>query len=284
MAPSSPPPLPPGVAAFCRAVPKAELHVHIEGTLEPELQLALAARNGLPPPYASASAGRALRDFTCLADFLALYYAGCSCLVERADFADLMAAYLARASAEGVRRAEIMFDPQSHLGRGLGWEAILGGLEDGMAAGRAASGISAALILCFLRHEGAEKAGSVLTDFLALPQSVRQSVCAVGLDSNEIYPTPEPWAPVFARAAAAGLKTVCHAGEEESAAYMRQVGSLPPPPASSVRLKPAPRAPSARPPGCPPAEPPIPTIHPTSRRTGGGHAVRRPHRPRRQGG
>jgi adenosine deaminase len=214
------PPLSAALAAFCVAVPKAELHVHLEGTLEPGLLLALAARNGLPAPHASLEAAVAARSFTCLDDFLALYYAGCAVLLTRADFRDVMAAYLARAAADGVRHAEVFFDPQSHLSRGVSWEDLLGGLGDAMRAAEQA--VSSRLIMCFLRHLGGEAAMETLDAVLGCAARAA-AIAGVGLDSNELYETPAPWAPVFAKASAAGLRLCCHAGEEESAAYVRQV-------------------------------------------------------------
>jgi adenosine deaminase len=222
MAPPPVPALSASVASFCCAVPKAELHVHVEGTLEPALLLSLAARNGLPAPHGSVRAAVAARDFTCLADFLALYYQGCAVLLTRHDFRDVLHAYLTRAHADGVAHAEVFFDPQSHTSRGVSWDAMLGGLADARKEAAAEHGMSSALVMCFLRHLGAEAAMETL-DAVLSDATRRAAITGIGLDSNEIYDDPSPWAPVFAKAAAAGLRLCCHAGEEESAAYVAAV-------------------------------------------------------------
>lgn len=170
------------VAAFCCSVPKAELHVHIEGTLEPELELELALRNQLPLPFTSSASAHEARDFSCLSDFLALYYGGCAVLMKQLDFHELCYAYLLKAASEGVKHAEIFFDPQSHLTRGVSWEAIICGLASGAAAAERATGVTASLILCFLRHLGAEAAMETLSAVLGNAER-RSAIIGVGLDS-----------------------------------------------------------------------------------------------------
>lgn len=202
---------------FLRRLPKAELHLHIEGTLEPELMLTLAERNGVAAPFANVEAARAAYRFADLQGFLDLYYRGMSVLHTDADFADLAAAYLERAADEGIVHAELFFDPQAHSGRGIALETVLSGLTGAMAEAEARRGISSVLIPCFLRDRGAEAA-------MACWEALRPHAAgfaAIGLDSAEVGHPPEPFAPVFAMARAAGLRTVAHAGEEGPAAYIR---------------------------------------------------------------
>jgi adenine deaminase len=199
-----------------RAAPKAELHIHIEGSLEPELIFELARRNGVALPYASVEALRAAYAFTNLQSFLDIYYAGASVLLKEADFFDMAWAYFQRAKADGVVRAELFFDPQTHTERGVPMATVIGGLR--RACDRAASelGISAALILCFLRHLSEEAAFETLEQ--ALPY--REHFIGVGLDSSERGHPPEKFARVFARCRELGLHGVAHAGEEGPPAYI----------------------------------------------------------------
>jgi adenosine deaminase len=199
--------------AFLRGLPKAELHLHIEGTLEPELSFALAARNGVTLPYPDVQALRAAYQFQDLQSFLDLYYAGASVLRTAQDFHDLARAYLQVAAAEHVVRAEIFFDPQTHTARGIPLATVLEGLDRACQEARAA-GVSAALILCFLRHLPEAEAFATLEE--ALPH--RDRILGIGLDSSERGHPPEKFARVFARCRELGFRRVAHAGEEGPAA------------------------------------------------------------------
>jgi adenosine deaminase len=201
-----------------RMLPKAELHVHIEGTLEPELLVRLARRNGVALPSSDPEVLRAEYRFTSLQSFLDIYYRNVSVLRTEADFRDLAAAYLARAASGGVRRAEIFFDPQQHLSGGVPLETVFAGLSAGLAEGRSAHGISADLILCFLRDRGPDEAMTMLR--VALPY--RQHFIGVGLDSAEVGYPPALFGEVYAAAAAEGLHRVAHAGEEAGPDYVWQ--------------------------------------------------------------
>lgn len=201
---------------FERGLPKAELHLHIEGTLEPELLFALASRNSVPLRYKDVAALRAAYRFEDLQSFLDIYYEGAKVLLKDKDFADLARAYLERAAGQGIRHAEMFFDPQTHTGRGVPFETVLEGLEGGIEAARGL-GISTRLILCFLRHLSAEEAMRALET--ALPFKGR--FIGVGLDSSEKGNPPGRFADVFARARAEGLRIVAHAGEEGPARYIR---------------------------------------------------------------
>jgi len=203
--------------ALLRRMPKAELHVHIEGTLEPELILRLAARNGVPLAYASVEALRAAYAFTDLQSFLDLYYAGASVLREERDFFDMAWAYLERAAADNVVHAEIFFDPQTHTARGVPIETVIVGLHHACQRAHQEWGISARLILCFLRHLSEDEAFATLEQ--ALPY--RAHFIGVGLDSSERDHPPEKFARVFARCRELGLHLVAHAGEEGPPAYIR---------------------------------------------------------------
>ena len=202
--------------ALLRALPKAELHIHIEGSLEPELIFALAARNGVALPYPSVEALRQAYAFTNLQSFLDIYYAGASVLRTEQDFFDMAWAYLQRAAADGVVRTEIFFDPQTHTARGVPMGAVIEGLHRACVQAQAQLGVSAALILCFLRHLSEEDALQTLE--AALPW--RDRFIGVGLDSSELGHPPEKFARVFARAHALGLHRVAHAGEEGPPAYV----------------------------------------------------------------
>jgi len=202
--------------ALLRRMPKAELHMHIEGSLEPELIFALAQRNGVKLPYASEEALRRAYAFTDLQSFLDIYYAGASVLLKEQDFFDMAFAYLARAADDNVVHAEIFFDPQTHTERGVPIEAVIVGLSHAMRRAHAELGISSALILCFLRHLSEEAALATLEQ--ALPY--RHQFIGVGLDSSERGHPPEKFARVFARARELGLHVVAHAGEEGPPAYI----------------------------------------------------------------
>ncbi|CAD5372513.1 Adenine deaminase [Rubrivivax sp. A210] len=199
-----------------RRMPKAELHIHIEGSLEPELLFALARRNGVALAHADVQALRAAYAFSDLQSFLDIYYAGAAVLLHERDFHDLAWAYLQRAAADGVVRAEIFFDPQTHTERGVPFAAVIQGLASACRRAEAELGLSAALILCFLRHLSEASAQATLEQ--ALPW--RQHFIAVGLDSSERGHPPEKFARVFARCRELGLRVVAHAGEEGPPAYI----------------------------------------------------------------
>ncbi len=198
------------------AIPKAELHIHIEGSLEPELIFALAQRNGLSLPYASEAALREAYAFTNLQSFLDIYYAGASVLLHEADFHDMAWAYFLRAKADNVVHAELFFDPQTHTARGVPMATVIQGLASACARAKAELGISAELILCFLRHLSEEDAFATLE--AALPY--RKHFIGVGLDSSEVGHPPSKFSRVFARCRELGLHIVAHAGEEGPPAYI----------------------------------------------------------------
>lgn len=208
--------------AFALACPKAELHVHIEGTLEPELAFALAQRNAIDFPYASTDALRAAYDFSDLQSFLDLYYACADVLRSETDFHDLMLAYLRRAHQDGIVHAEIFFDPQTHTARGIGFETVLNGLEAGAATAKSECGISSRLILCFLRHLSEEDGFATLAQ--AEPYLAR--IHGFGLDSSERGHPPAKFARLFARCRALGKPVVAHAGEEGPPDYIYQALDL----------------------------------------------------------
>ncbi len=199
-----------------REMPKAELHIHIEGSLEPELIFALAKKNGVALAYDSVEALRAAYAFTDLQSFLDIYYAGASVLVDADDFEAMAMAYFRRAAADRVVHAEVFFDPQTHTERGVAIGTVIEGLSRACRRAEAELGITAALILCFLRHLSEGDALSTLRD--ALPY--REHFIGVGLDSSERGHPPEKFARVFAEAGRLGLHRVAHAGEEGPAAYI----------------------------------------------------------------
>ncbi len=211
-----PPITPERLPDLLRLMPKAELHIHIEGSLEPELIFALARRNGVALPYASVEALRAAYAFTNLQSFLDIYYAGASVLITEQDFYDMTRAYLLKAAQDHVIHTEIFFDPQTHTARGVSMETVLKGLHRACADAQAELGISAALILCFLRHLSEAEAFATLEQ--ALPW--RDLIIGVGLDSGEVGNPPEKFARVFARCRELGLHLVAHAGEEGPPAYI----------------------------------------------------------------
>ncbi|WP_069811537.1 adenosine deaminase [Streptomyces sp. TP-A0874] len=199
-------------------IPKAELHLHIEGSLEPDLAFALAERNGVVLPYASEDELRQAYHFDGLQDFLDLYYSLMAVLRTEDDFAELAHAYLARARRQGVRHAEIFFDPQAHTARGVAIGTVIGGLSRALDEAPAAYGITTRLIMCFLRDQSAE---SALETFEAARPHLDR-IAAVGLDSAEAGNPPSKFREVYAQARAAGLKCVAHAGEEGPPAYITE--------------------------------------------------------------
>jgi adenosine deaminase len=204
------------LVGLARALPKAELHLHIEGTLEPELMFELAKRNGARLPYASEDEVRRAYVFSDLQSFLDIYYAGCGVLVTEQDFYDLTWAYLQRAAAQGVRHAEIFFDPQTHTERGVAFETVISGIHRALDDARQHLQITSGLILCFLRHLSEDAALRTLSE--ALPY--RERLLGVGLDSSEIGHPPAKFRRVYERAREAGLLPVAHAGEEGPPAYI----------------------------------------------------------------
>ena len=202
--------------AFIWRLPKAELHVHIEGTLEPELSFELAARNKVALPYADVDELRRAYVFDDLQSFLDIYYAGCSVLLTEQDFYDLTTAYLTRAASQGVRHAEIFFDPQTHTDRGVPFERCITGISRALQHGEDQQGISSGLILCFLRHLSEEAA----LDTLEEARPFAHLLTAVGLDSAEVGNPPSKFTAAFRRAREMGLPGVAHAGEEGPPAYI----------------------------------------------------------------
>lgn len=201
---------------FIQAMPKAELHIHIEGSLEPELIFELARRNQVKLPYASVEELRAAYAFTNLQSFLDIYYAGASVLLHEADFFDMAWAYFLRAKADNVVHAELFFDPQTHTDRGVPFAAVIDGLRRACDQAKSQLGIQAELILCFLRHLSEEAA------FVTLQQARphRDKFVGVGLDSSEVGHPPEKFQRVFAAARELGLRAVAHAGEEGPPQYI----------------------------------------------------------------
>jgi adenosine deaminase len=206
------------IVRLARELPKAELHLHIEGTLEPELMFRLAGRNGVKLPYASVDEVRRAYVFSNLQSCLDIYYAGCSVLVTEQDFYDLTWAYLERASAEGVRHAEIFFDPQTHTDRGVAFETVITGIHRALHDARSRLSLTSGLILCFLRHLSAESAIQTLSE--ALPYA--EWLTGVGLDSSEVGNPPGKFREAFARAREVGLLPVAHAGEEGPPDYISE--------------------------------------------------------------
>ena len=202
--------------AFIRRLPKAELHLHIEGALEPEMMFDLARRNGVVLSYPSVEATRAAYAFRDLQSFLDIYYAGAAVLLHERDFYDLAMAYFHRARADGVVHAELFFDPQTHTARGVAFETVLAGLERAAQDAEALLGISSRLILCFLRHLSEAEAFATLE--LSRPHHHR--IHGVGLDSSEQGHPPAKFERVFACCHDLGLRLVAHAGEEGPPAYV----------------------------------------------------------------
>jgi adenosine deaminase len=202
--------------SFISAMPKAELHLHIEGTLEPEMMMALAKRNGVTLPYADVDAIRNAYRFNSLQDFLDLYYAGMSVLQTRQDFFDLGSAYLAKMAEQNVRHVEIFFDPQGHTSRGISFDTVLSGLTDALDKARREFAITSKLIMCFLRHLPEEQA----FDTLKSACRCKQHIFGVGLDSSEKGNPPSKFERVFGEAREEGFVPVAHAGEEGPASYV----------------------------------------------------------------
>lgn len=201
---------------FVAGLPKIELHLHIEGTLEPELLFALAERNHIELPYPDVDSLRAAYQFTNLQSFLDLYYQGAAVLQTQADFFDLTWAYLLRCQQDNVVHTEIFFDPQTHTSRGIGFETVILGIQAALEQGERQLGITSRLILCFLRHLSEGSAFATLEQ--ALPY--KHLIHGVGLDSSELGNPPEKFARVFARAKVEGWRLVAHAGEEGPASYI----------------------------------------------------------------
>ena len=201
---------------FISGLPKAELHLHIEGSLEPELLFKLAERNQVSLPYANVEAVRAAYDFSNLQSFLDIYYAGASVLQTEQDFYDLTWAYLERAHQDNIRHTEIFFDPQTHTDRGIAFEVVIRGIHQALADAEQQLGLTSRLILCFLRHLSEEAAFATLQ--AALP--FRSWIVGIGLDSSEVGNPPEKFKRVFAKAETKGFRKVAHAGEEGSADYI----------------------------------------------------------------
>ncbi|MFS2035293.1 adenosine deaminase [Polaromonas sp. CT11-55] len=199
-----------------RRMPKAELHMHIEGSLEPELIFALASRNNVSIPYRSVEELRSAYAFTNLQSFLDIYYAGASVLITEQDFYDMAHAYLRKAAADNVLHTEMFFDPQTHTARGVSMATVVNGLHRACVDAQAEFGVSASLILCFLRHLSEEDAFETLEQ--ALP--FRDKFIGVGLDSGEVGNPPEKFARVFARCRELGFHLVAHAGEEGPPEYV----------------------------------------------------------------
>ena len=204
------------LSTILQKMPKAELHIHIEGSLEPELIFALAARNNLSLNYASVEALRNAYAFTDLQSFLDIYYAGASVLLTEQDFYDMTWAYLERAQADQVRHAELFFDPQTHTERGVAFATFIQGMHRALHDAQLKWGMTGALILCFLRHLSEDEAFATLE--LALPY--RAQFIGIGLDSSERGHPPEKFARVFARCKELGFRLVAHAGEEGPPAYI----------------------------------------------------------------
>lgn len=208
--------------AYAKRLPKAELHLHIEGSLEPELMMTLARRNALALPFATVEEIRKAYDFSRLQDFLDIYYAGMNVLKTEEDFFDLAMAYLNRARADNVRHAEIFFDPQAHTARGVPFNVSISGILTALQMSRAQFGMTAKLILCFLRHLSEEDAFATLKE--AEPWLDR--LAGVGLDSTEVGHPPSKFERVFKAARDRGLKLVAHAGEEGPPDYVREALDL----------------------------------------------------------
>ena len=208
--------------AFATALPKAELHLHLEGTLEPEMAFALAERNGVTLPYPDVETLRAAYSFANLQEFLDVYYAGASVLMHERDFYELTLAYLERVAAEGVVHVEVMFDPQTHTERGVAFGTVIEGILRALREGEERLGVSSLLIMSFLRHLSEEAAFATLAE--ARPWA--EQIAGVGLDSSEVGNPPSKFRRVFAAAAKQGYRLTAHAGEEGPASYVREALDL----------------------------------------------------------
>jgi len=207
---------------FIEQLPKVELHLHIEGTLEPELMFELATRNQIAIPYASPNEVREAYQFSNLQSFLDIYYQGANVLIHEQDFFDLTWAYLLRCQQDNVLHSEIFFDPQTHTARGIAFETVVNGIHRALTQAKHELGISSQLIMCFLRHLSEEDALATLEQ--ALP--FKDKIVAVGLDSSEQGNPPEKFARVFAKAHEAGFLAVAHAGEEGPALNVKNAMEL----------------------------------------------------------
>lgn len=212
-------PIDPALRTFIETMPKAELHLHIEGTLEPELLFALAQRNGVKLPYTTVDALRAAYDFSDLQSFLDLYYAGAAVLQTEQDFYEMTAAYIVRARADQVLHAEIFFDPQTHTERGIAIQIVFAGIARALREANA-DGFSSTMIMSFLRHLPEADAFATLDAALPLREQYAELWNGIGLDSAERGNPPEKFARVFARCRELGFRLVAHAGEEGPAAYV----------------------------------------------------------------
>ena len=201
---------------IARRLPKSELHLHIEGTLEPELMLGLARRNGVKTAYASPEEARAAYNFTDLQSFLDIYYGAMRTLIEERDFYDLTMAYVKKASSEGVVHAEIFFDPQAHTSRGVPFDNVVKGIHRALEDAKSGFGFSSSLIMCFLRDMSAESASETLEQALKYKRWIK----SVGMDSKELGNPPRKFADVYGRARAEGFMAVAHAGEEAPPEYV----------------------------------------------------------------
>lgn len=203
---------------FLKKIPKAELHLHLEGSLEPQMMFSLARRNHVDLPFSSVEEVRAAYNFNRLQDFLDIYYRGAAVLQTEEDFYDLTLAYLKRSASDGVCHAELFFDPQTHTERGIAMGTVIGGIVRALKEGEARLGVTSKLILSFLRHLSEEEAFATF----AAAEPFLDQLCGVGLDSSECGHPPEKFARVFARARDAGLKLCAHAGEEGPPEYVWQ--------------------------------------------------------------
>lgn len=206
---------------FITGLPKAELHMHIEGSLEPEMLFEMANRNGIRLPWPSVENLKAAYNFSNLQSFLDLYYAGADALITEQDFYDMTLAYMQKAHADGVVHAEIMFDPQTHTARGVPIETVFAGIARALRQMRDTHGLSSYLIMCFLRHLSEEDAFETLEAALPLREQYQDLWLAIGLDSAEKNNPPEKFARVFKRCKDLGFRLVAHAGEEGPADYVR---------------------------------------------------------------
>lgn len=208
--------------AFIKHLPKAELHVHIEGTLEPELMFALAQKNNIELPYKSVEEVRNAYRFTSLQSFLDIYYAGANVLITQSDFFDMTWAYLLTCKAQNILHTEIFFDPQTHTKRGIAFETVVRGISQALHKGEKELGISSFLILCFLRHLSEEEAFETL--HASLP--FKELIIGVGLDSSEVGHPPSKFKRVFEEARKMGYTCVAHAGEEGDSSYIWEAINL----------------------------------------------------------
>jgi adenosine deaminase len=208
--------------AFIEGMPKAELHLHLEGSFEPELMFQIAQRNGLKLPYKNVEEVKNAYRFNNLQEFLDIYYAGAGVLITEQDFYDLTMAYLRKIHAENVMHTEVFFDPQTHTGRGISFETVFNGIEKALLQGEKEMGISFRIILCFLRH--LDEASAFETLEMALPY--KDKIIAVGLDSSELGNPPSKFERVFAKAREHGFLTVAHAGEEGPSSYIHEALNL----------------------------------------------------------